>query len=347
MPSGNGRCERRARGRDGAREGEIGVVAAGKRLLGRRKLGRLSREKHVTVPCDPATASPKPPSRRTRPGLRGDLLEPRAEGLDRRGSDDAIGLRSHRPLGDPLVRRDDLVVAIGLRRSSPPRPRAGLVVEVEEVDNVTRLREVGAPAPSWRTRGDRSPRASSGAPLLRCGRGSPSHAFPSACSRSAQSASGSSSPTESRSRPGGTRSPSQRERASIRDVTPPRLVMFAISFVLVSTRARPRRPRRRRTGGRRSPGSGRSRRRVCPKPLDDRRALAVWRARRTSSVSRPRSRSQAVSGPGNRAGPRRNSSRRAASPGRGRRRRRRARRRGRRGTSSRSGARGRSRARAA
>ena len=48
-------------------------------------------------------------------------------------------------------------------------------------------------------------------------------------SRSRQSSSGSSSPTESRRRPGGTRSPSQRARASIRDVTPPRLVAFAIS----------------------------------------------------------------------------------------------------------------------
>ncbi len=57
------------------------------------------------------------------------------------------------------------------------------------------------------------------------------HALPSACSRSAHNSSGSSSPTDSRSKPGGTRSPSQRERASMRDVTPPRLVAFTISVV--------------------------------------------------------------------------------------------------------------------
>src|SRR5215212_895681 len=43
----------------------------------------------------------------------------------------------------------------------------------------------------------------------------------SACSRSAQSSSGSSSPTLSRSSPAGTRSPSQRERLSSSDSVPP------------------------------------------------------------------------------------------------------------------------------
>ena len=57
----------------------------------------------------------------------------------------------------------------------------------------------------------------------------------SACSRSAQSSSTGSSPTESRSRPGGMRSPSQRWRLSIVEVTPPRLVALTISFVRVST----------------------------------------------------------------------------------------------------------------
>ena len=60
---------------------------------------------------------------------------------------------------------------------------------------------------------------------------------PSARSRSSQSASGSSRPTESRRRPGGTRVPSQRDRASMRDVTAPRLVAFTISRVPVSTRS--------------------------------------------------------------------------------------------------------------
>src|SRR5213079_48162 len=57
----------------------------------------------------------------------------------------------------------------------------------------------------------------------------------SACSRSAQSSSGSSSPTLRRSRPGGTRSPSQRARLSSSDSVPPRLVAFSIFLSDVST----------------------------------------------------------------------------------------------------------------
>ena len=54
------------------------------------------------------------------------------------------------------------------------------------------------------------------------------------------------------------RSPSQRWRLSIEAPTCRRgEVAFAISRVEVSTGARPRRPRRRRRSGRRSPGSGR------------------------------------------------------------------------------------------
>src|SRR5262249_44063944 len=61
------------------------------------------------------------------------------------------------------------------------------------------------------------------------------HALASACSRSAHSSSTSSSPTESRSRPGGIRSPSQRCRLSMLERTPPRLVWLTISRVEVST----------------------------------------------------------------------------------------------------------------
>ena len=57
------------------------------------------------------------------------------------------------------------------------------------------------------------------------------HALSSAWARSAQSASASSSPTLRRSRPGGTRSPSQRRRLSITLVTPPSEVAFTISRV--------------------------------------------------------------------------------------------------------------------
>src|SRR5262249_51034982 len=56
-----------------------------------------------------------------------------------------------------------------------------------------------------------------------------------ACSRSAQSSSGSSSPTLRRSRPVGTRSPSQRRRLSSSDSVPPRLVALVITRTDVST----------------------------------------------------------------------------------------------------------------
>src|SRR5207244_305604 len=60
-------------------------------------------------------------------------------------------------------------------------------------------------------------------------------AFDSACSRSAQSSSASSSPTLRRRRLGGTRSPSQRRRVSITESTPPRLVAFVITLTETST----------------------------------------------------------------------------------------------------------------
>src|SRR3954447_3603622 len=58
----------------------------------------------------------------------------------------------------------------------------------------------------------------------------------SACSRSAQSVWGSSSPALRRSSPGGTRSPSQRLRLSIKLVTPPSELALTITWVDVSTR---------------------------------------------------------------------------------------------------------------
>src|SRR5439155_23494164 len=62
-------------------------------------------------------------------------------------------------------------------------------------------------------------------------------AFDSACSRSAQSSSTSSSPTLRRSIFSGTRSPSQRRRLSSTESTPPRLVAFVIVFSDFSTRS--------------------------------------------------------------------------------------------------------------
>ena len=55
-------------------------------------------------------------------------------------------------------------------------------------------------------------------------------------SRSSQSSSASSSPTDSRSNPSGIRSPSRRYRLSIVELTPPRLVALMITRVRVSTR---------------------------------------------------------------------------------------------------------------
>ena len=68
------------------------------------------------------------------------------------------------------------------------------------------------------------------------GRGCCGQARASACSRSAQSTSPFSSPTDSRSSPCGQRSPSQRYRDSSFEWTPPRLVAFTIVVVAVSTR---------------------------------------------------------------------------------------------------------------
>jgi hypothetical protein len=114
--------------------------------------------------------------------------------------------------------------------------RVGLLGEVDEMDDVPRLGEVGA------SPGELLERERVGV-LRRLRRSlvadeiedSHRQSAPSARSRSCQSSSGSSRPTDSRSRPGGTRAPSQRALASMRDVTPPRLVMFAISSVPVST----------------------------------------------------------------------------------------------------------------
>ena len=70
----------------------------------------------------------------------------------------------------------------------------------------------------------------------------------------------SSRPTLSRSRPGGTRSPSQRARLSMDDSSRRRAqVAFSIRRVEVSTRGPPRRRRRRTRAGRRSRDSARSR----------------------------------------------------------------------------------------
>ena len=119
-----------------------------------------------------------------------------------------------------------------------------------------------------------------------------------AAARSAQRASGSSRPTLRRSRPAGTRSPSQRARLSITLVTPPSDVAFTITRVAVSTR-------------RAVVAVGDVEREEAAEPgpahrLDRRDALrrrsastaadAVWRCTRTSSVFRPRSSSQAGSG---------------------------------------------------
>ena len=101
----------------------------------------------------------------------------------------------------------------------------------------------------------------------------------------------------SRRRPAGTRSPSQRERDSIVEVTPPRLVAFAINRVVVSTR---RAASPSATSNEMSAAEARiaddldggwSRRRSAIS-----RAVSVWRATRTSSVCSPRRSSQAASG---------------------------------------------------
>src|SRR3990170_4154929 len=74
------------------------------------------------------------------------FLEPRTECPDSRGADDPISLGAHRPLSDRPLRgvHDRLVPGF------PDRLRGaagvGLVGEVEEVDDVARLREIRAAA---------------------------------------------------------------------------------------------------------------------------------------------------------------------------------------------------------
>ena len=162
-------------------------------------------------------------------------------------------------------------------------------------------------------------------------------AVASACSRSAHSASGSSRPTERRSSPAGIRSPSHRWRASSLERVPPRLVALTIAahraldatcgLAVGHVEADQEREARVAHRGR-PPGAPRAARRAS-------RALASWRSRRASSVSSPRSTSQAVSAGATMPASRRVWCSRSRSSGRARRRRRRGRRRGRRGSSSR------------
>ena len=170
-----------------------------------------------------------------------------------------------------------------------------------------------------------------------------------ACSRSGQSSSAGSSPTESRSRPSGTRSPSQRWRVSIVEWTPPRLVALTISC------RRGLDPPRRAPSAtsnemqcRRSRDSGRSRPPRAPRaaPPSVRRRLGLAR---DADLERLQAAQQQPGGVGRGDDP---GARPELAQARGvlgalrRRRRRAARRGGRRGTSSPSGGRGRSRARA-
>src|SRR5262249_12995567 len=109
-------------------------------------------------------------------------------------------------------------------------------LEVDEMDDVPWLREIGAALlevlDRERVRFDPGRREAGGAEAVEKAH----QAFCSARSRSAQRCARSSRPTDSRRRPAGTRSPSQRALASIREATPPKLVMFATSVVDVSTR---------------------------------------------------------------------------------------------------------------
>src|SRR4029453_11309671 len=101
--------------------------------------------------------------------------------------------------------------------------RGRLVREVQEVEDGTRKGELRALAAELLE--DEAVELGALRPFLTDAE-SHRYALASARSRSDQSASASSRPTETRRSPGGTRSPSQRDLASMRDVTPPRLVML-------------------------------------------------------------------------------------------------------------------------
>src|SRR6187401_2560358 len=246
--------------------------------------------------------------------VRRDPLERRAEGGDGRLVHDTGGLGPERPVRGLGARRRDRHLVAGLLDLERGPADIVLAREVEEVHDPPRAREVVA---------DRAQPPEEEQVELRC-RGAllpepveEAHDAPSSArSRSAHSASASSRPTESRRSPGGTRSPSQRARASIRELTPPRLVEFSISVVAVSTRlaawasatSNERRPPN--PGWRTTSTAG------CPRSRSaSSSALSVWRRTLTSSVSRPRSRSHATSGAATDPVRDRNSSRRAASSG--------------------------------
>ena len=166
--------------------------------------------------------------------------------------------------------------------------------------------------------------------------------------RSCQSSSTGSSPTLSRSSPGGTRSGSHRCLVSIVESTPPRLVALTIRRVEVSTRRAASPSSTSKESRPPKPGYRTVVTRGCsPSRRASSCALAVWRSTRSSErLQAPEEQPRGVR-PGGRTGAVRGTRGGGRRPrAGGRRPRRGGRRGGRRGTSSRSGGRGRSRARA-
>ena len=215
----------------------------------------------------PATASPPPPSRRTRRRDSAAMFSNHARNAATvSGSTDPVRRR-------PRTRHSVDRSRSAARRSPSTKPRSiaaaaaacvRLAGEQEEVDDVPRLREVGAaPGELPERQAVRLLRRRSAAPWLRM---RSRKRIVSRVERLLEvvpervrilEADG-----ESKQAGRDARRPPSAPCASIREVTPPRLVVFAISAVDgLDARVRRRRRRRRTRGGRRSPGSGRSARR--------------------------------------------------------------------------------------
>ena len=180
-------------------------VATRERLLRGRHGGGLAREQHgrrVAAGARESRLGRGLPAVVLASVLGGDVLEPGAEGGDRVRSDDALAVRAR-----PTTRRSSLPVArprVPDRRLDRLRRRARCLLgrEVDEVDDVARAsRDPLRPsrAGGWPAR---PPRRSLRQPAARKRSRKPIRLARAPASRSAQSSSASSRPTESRSRPG-------------------------------------------------------------------------------------------------------------------------------------------------